>query len=705
FSVSGIPTSAPTVTGVTPFDGSTAGGLAVTISGTNFANGANALFGTAPSGLSLQNCTVNNSTTMTCTTPPDNSGPKDLTVVNVDGKTGSLPGLPSPPGFSYTTNPPTVTGISPATSTTNGGAQITVTGTNFDPDATVNVGGLLPRNGFGIFGDNIVVNSSTSITFTTPAMTTGLQPDGTTPASPADVTVVNPSGADQGSAKLSGALTYTLGNGPINFIQRGDAALSNGTTGSVPIPMPNPQGKNNLNVVIVSWNDALAQVSQVVDSEGNTYVPAFLTPVTDGVALSQIIYYAKNIKGDTGATNNQINITFSRNANTPDVRVLEYSGLDPNSPLDQALSNAGTTTTADTGPCTTTAAVELIVAAATVDAQVSGAGPGFVTSDFTFNGNNAEQKITSTIGSCEAQTELSGPGWVTQVVSFKTPSGAQTPDFSMTAVPPTSATVNAGSSASYGVTMTALNGFNGSVDLACSGLPAGAGCLFSPASPVTPTSSGLAETVTISTQSATPSGMSSITIKGTSGNLNHSATVTLTVNGSTSPGFVLSASALSPGSVSAGGSATSTITVTPTNGFTGTVNLTCNVTGGGSPEPTCALSSSSVNGSGTSTLTASTTGNTAKKMHSTGIFYAMLLPIGGMTLLGAGFTSRRRKLLGILLICLVISGLVFMVACGGGSSGGGGGGGGGTPAGTYTITVQGTSGSINQSTTLTLTVQ
>jgi hypothetical protein len=90
-----------------------------------------------------------------------------------------------------------------------------------------------------------------------------------------------------------------------------------------------------------------------------------------------------------------------------------------------------------------------------------------------------------------------------------------------------------------------------------------------------------------------------------------------------------------------------------------------------------------------------------------GVFYAVLLPIGGITLLGAGFTSRRKKLLGILLICLVISGLVFMVACGGGSSnGGGGGGGGGTPAGTYTITVQGSAtGVTTQSQTLTLTVQ
>src|SRR5271165_5081413 len=324
FSTGGIATTAPTVTGIAPASGSTVGGTSVTITGTNFANGANALFGTAPSGISLQNCvvtTTTNPTTMSCTTPPDNAGPKDLTVVNVDGLNGSLAGA-----YDYSTNPPSITGISPATSTTNGGATITVTGSNFESTASVIVGGQLPRNGFALFGDNVVFNSSTSITFTTPAQPAGLLPS-TLPGSPADVAVFNPTGANAGTATLPGALTYALGTGPINYIQRGDSALSSGSTANVPVPMPNPQGAGDLNVVIIGWNDVFSQVASVSDTEGNTYLPALL-PTTDGVSLSQVIYYAKNIKGDT-TTNNQVTVTFSRSAQTPDVRVLEYSGLDP----------------------------------------------------------------------------------------------------------------------------------------------------------------------------------------------------------------------------------------------------------------------------------------------------------------------------------------------------------------------------------------
>jgi hypothetical protein len=82
----------------------------------------------------------------------------------------------------------------------------------------------------------------------------------------------------------------------------------------------------------------------------------------------------------------------------------------------------------------------------------------------------------------------------------------------------------------------------------------------------------------------------------------------------------------------------------------------------------------------------------------------MLLPLCGLTLVGAKFRSRSRNPLGWLLICLMFSGLVWLAACGGGSSGSTGGGG-GTTAGSYTVTVTGTSGALVQTQTLAVTVQ
>jgi hypothetical protein len=89
------------------------------------------------------------------------------------------------------------------------------------------------------------------------------------------------------------------------------------------------------------------------------------------------------------------------------------------------------------------------------------------------------------------------------------------------------------------------------------------------------------------------------------------------------------------------------------------------------------------------------------------MFYAMLLPVIGITLMGANFhSSRKKKLVGLLVMLLLISSLLFLAACGGGTSSSGGGVTVGTPAGTYIITATGTSGSLSaQASTFTLTVQ
>jgi len=89
------------------------------------------------------------------------------------------------------------------------------------------------------------------------------------------------------------------------------------------------------------------------------------------------------------------------------------------------------------------------------------------------------------------------------------------------------------------------------------------------------------------------------------------------------------------------------------------------------------------------------------------MFYAMLLPIGGIALLGFGSgPSRRRKLFGFLLLGLLLSGFILMPACGGGSHSSGGGSP-GTTAGTYTIVVNGTASGASETgsaPSLTLTV-
>jgi hypothetical protein len=180
------------------------------------------------------------------------------------------------------------------------------------------------------------------------------------------------------------------------------------------------------------------------------------------------------------------------------------------------------------------------------------------------------------------------------------------------------------------------------------------------------------------------------------------------------PTFSLSATALSPSSVSPGSSATSTVTVTPPNGFGGAVSLTCTVSPVVTLGPTCGTVSATTTTPATLTVDTSAaigSSRSPKANRFSGLLYAAFLPVGGIAL--AGFSlggSRRKTLFSALLIALLLSALMLMPACGGsGSSGGGttGGGNPGTPANTYTITVSGTATGATQagaSPTLTLTV-
>ncbi len=184
----------------------------------------------------------------------------------------------------------------------------------------------------------------------------------------------------------------------------------------------------------------------------------------------------------------------------------------------------------------------------------------------------------------------------TSVSLVITPAG----DFQMT-TSIASQTVNPGQNTGYGITITSVNGFAGVVSLSVSGLPAGATGTFNPSSITGAGTSNLAVTTSV----ATPAGVYNLTVTGTSGAIVHTVGVQLIVNPATPADFALSAPASITVKRSKSGQVT--ITVTPSNGFTGNVAL--GVTGFPANVTNITLTPATVNGgSGTSSLTFNVTG-------------------------------------------------------------------------------------------------
>ncbi|MDR3650602.1 MAG: IPT/TIG domain-containing protein [Acidimicrobiales bacterium] len=171
----------PTVTGVSPTSGSTDGGTSVSITGTGFCGCSFVAFGSVPA----TDFTVNSDTSITASSPGGPAGEVDVTVTTPAGTSATS----SADQFTYTSGPPTVTGVSPTSGSTDGGTSVSITGTGFCGCSTVMFGSV-PATDF-------TVNSDTSITATSPAGSAG----------EVDVTVTAPGGTSATSS--ADQFTYT----------------------------------------------------------------------------------------------------------------------------------------------------------------------------------------------------------------------------------------------------------------------------------------------------------------------------------------------------------------------------------------------------------------------------------------------------------------------------------------------------------------
>ncbi|WP_049769296.1 IPT/TIG domain-containing protein [Nitrobacter hamburgensis] len=193
------PVAAPTVASVAPNSGSTAGGTAVTITGTNFAGATAVTF----DGAAATSFTVVNGTTINATTPAHAAAGAVAVAVTAPGGNASLPN-----GFTYVAPAPTVSGVAPNSGSTAGGTAVTITSTNFIGATAVTFDGAAATS--------FTVVSGTTINATTPAHTA---------AGAVAVAVTAPGG----NASLPNGFTYAVPAPTISGVTPNSGSTAGGT--------------------------------------------------------------------------------------------------------------------------------------------------------------------------------------------------------------------------------------------------------------------------------------------------------------------------------------------------------------------------------------------------------------------------------------------------------------------------------------------
>ncbi|MFD0167213.1 IPT/TIG domain-containing protein [Streptomyces decoyicus] len=248
------PPSGPTVTALVPNSGSTAGGTAFAIIGTNL-TGATVTFNGVPAiGVSINAM----GTVLTGTTPPGPVGNVPVVVTTPAGST-TVAG-----GFTYTSPPPTAVSLSPSSGSTAGGTAFVITGSNLS-------GAVVTFNGVAATG--VSVNASgTSLVGFTPAGVLGNVP----------VVVSTPSG----SATVAGGYTYIAPPPPVvTLLSPSSGSTAGGTafviTGS------------NLSGAVVTFN-GVAATGVSVNASGTA-----LVGFTPAGALGNVPVVVSTVSGST----------------------------------------------------------------------------------------------------------------------------------------------------------------------------------------------------------------------------------------------------------------------------------------------------------------------------------------------------------------------------------------------------------------------
>jgi len=428
----------------------------------------------------------------------------------------------------------------------------------------------------------------------------------------------------------------------------------------------------------------------------------------------------------TGTAPNSVAVADFNGDGVPDLAVANAGS----SNVTILLGNGDGTFTAAAGPAADTGSTSVVLA--------------------DFNGDGKEDLVVANSGDSSATALLAETALTIATVNNISPVGAGThlvkaiysgdanyggstsAAVSLTVAPPsitlsaTPVSVVAGATGTSTLTITPMNGFSGTVTLACDGvsMPGSANDVPTCSSIPPVTISGNAPataTLSIQTQPGTTPAQYMEFMYAANSNLAAIADTTVVVTVTApAPSFALTNTIVSI--ATPGGSGTSTITISPSSGFTGSVALSCTVTGptNAVDPPTCSVAAPpAITGAAavTAVLTVNTTAASSSS-NATGYTATAfrnqrhpMLALGGggslVAFLVFGLPLRRRLTNTLLSLLLLGSFAAIVMGCGGAQKAASpvttpadpG-----TTAGSYMVTVTGSSGALTASTTVAVTV-
>ena len=367
------------------------------------------------------------------------------------------------------------------------------------------------------------------------------------------------------------------------------------------------------------------------------------------------------------------------------------------------------TSTALTASATSIAAGQSVTFTATVSASSTPSGTvtfydGTTTlGEGTLNGSGVATYATTALnaGSHSITAAYGGSSTFAASTSAATIITVSAPTLTATttALTASATTVNAGTDVSFSATVTPFSG---------TGTPTGTVTFMNGTTALgTGTLSGGAASYSTSSLATGADSITAVYSGDSNFSGSTSTAVVVTVTAVT-PSFTIADSPAS-GTVTAGQSAQTTITVTPAGGFSQQVSFACTGLPTGA---TCTFSPANVTPSGSAATTTLTIAMTAQSatLAWPDVPHSHLLPrtTAGLVALAGGFfwffcrQSRRGSWTGLQLgLLLFLTAAAAILGCGGSSSGTGG----KTQSKTYSVTVTATAGSESQTATYSLTVQ